>query len=227
MWSNMQPGHGTGFKSNGISNQYSLSFGPELSFAHSMSAKLGKRVAIIKYALGGSGLKEGVGYSNWAPDFSEGDGINQYDNALATIRAAMYDRDIDDDGIADTLIPSGIIWMQGEADAHHSEASANAYQANLKRLMDLLRAALHTDDLPVVIGKINRSGQEEGQMPYIDTVLKAQQDYVASDSCAAYVPDTENYGFSDPWHYDSEGFIKMGQAFAREMYKLQQSCTIK
>ena len=43
--------------------------------------------------------------------------------------------------------------MQGEADAQHSQESADAYLFNLKRLMNLFRAALRQDDLPVIIGK--------------------------------------------------------------------------
>lgn len=230
MWSNLQPGHGTGFKSNGIQNEYSERFGPELTFGITMAEKTGKNIAIIKYALGGSGLGIGVGFGNWAPDFNEGKGINQYDHALTTIKAAMYDHDIDNDGIKDTLIPMGIVWMQGEADAQQSIDSANAYGANLKRLMDLLRAALLTDDLPVVLGKINRSNLPgyEDQMPFIETVQKAHLEYSKTDKCAAYATDSENYKFipTDGWHYDSEGFIKMGKAFAREMIKLNKKCKL-
>ena len=61
--------------------------------------------------------------------------------------------DINGDGIKDELISSGIIWMQGEADAQHSQESADAYLFNLKRLMNLFRVALRQDDLPVIIGK--------------------------------------------------------------------------
>ena len=97
-----------------------------------------KKRAIIKYAVGGTGLHLKTGYGNWSPDFREGDGNNQYDFALNTFRNALSVSDIDGDGEADTLIPAGIIWMQGEADAHASAACANAYFNNLTRLMGYL-----------------------------------------------------------------------------------------
>ncbi len=230
MWSELQPGHGTGFKSNGFKNIYSLRFGPELSFAHSLLKTTDRRVAIIKFATGGTGLSEGVGYANWAPDFNLGNGNNQYDYALSTIRTALSDQDIDNDGNNDTLIPKGIIWMQGEADAHHSKEAAEAYQAQLSRLIDLLRAALHTDDLPVVIGQSSKpeSGAEEDIMPFISIVQQAQDKYARGDSCATIIKDFAPYERTDGgWHFTSEGYLKMGERFAHEVLKLQKACEVK
>ncbi len=72
--------------------------------------------------------------------------------------------------------------------------------------MELLRAALRVDDLPVVIGKITDSGMSDDGtvMDYIDTVQKAQQDFVANDECAAYVTVTDDLSYlDDGWHYDT------------------------
>ncbi len=52
-------------------------------------ARRAARIAIIKYALGGSGLADGVGFGNWHPDFSKGAGLNQYDHALKTLRTRL------------------------------------------------------------------------------------------------------------------------------------------
>ncbi len=117
--------------------------------------------------------------------------------------------------------------MQGEADAHHSQAAADAYAGNLKRLMDLLRAALRTDDLPVVIGRITDSGMaDDGKvMDYIETVQAGQQAFVAGDACAAYVTVADELPHSDDaWHYQSDGYIAMGVAFAEAMRQLQDNC---
>ena len=228
IWQPLQPGFGTGFKTDGITNQLSNRFGPELFFGHTVAQQSDNtNVAIIKYALGGSGLAEGVGYSNWHPDFSEGAGLNQYDNALKTLRNEFAQSDIDGDGIADRLVPSGIVWMQGEADAYDSQAAADEYRANLERLMDLLRAAMRVYDLPVVIGKITDSGMSEdgSVMDYIETVQKAQQDFVKSDSCAEYVTATDDLPYlDDGWHYNTEGFIRLGIAFGEPMIELEQRC---
>ncbi len=228
LWARLTPGFGTGFKTDGKANMLSNRFGPELLFGQTLAARnADENIAIVKYALGGSGLSMGVGYGNWHPDFVEGQGLNQYDNALKTLRGASAVADIDGDGEPDRLIPAGIVWMQGEADAWDSQAAADAYGANLARLMDLLRAAMRVDDLPVVIGKITDSGMaEDGTvMDYIGTVQDAQQAFVDTDECAAYVTATEDIGYlDDAWHYDSDGFVRLGKAFADAMMELEEEC---
>lgn len=227
-WQPLEPGFGTGFSTDGKTNRLSDRFGPELLFGRMMAERSpGEKIAIVKYALGGSGLAEGVGFGNWHPDFSDGAGINQYDHALKTLRNAFAQTDIDGDGAADRLIPSGIVWMQGEADAYQSQASADQYRANLERLMNLLRAALRVDDLPVVIGRITDSGMaDDGSvMDYIATVQQAQRDFVDDDACAAYVTITDELRhLDDAWHYDTDGFVKMGTAFADAMIELEKRC---
>jgi len=143
------------------------------------------------------------------------------------MRNALAHTDIDGDGVTDRLIPSGIVWMQGEADAYDSQAAADDYRVNIERLMDLLRAALRVDDLPIVIGKITDSGMSEDGtvMDYIETVQRAQQDFVTSDDCAAYVTVTDDLAYlDDGWHYDTEGFVRLGIAFAEAMQDLEQKC---
>lgn len=228
IWAPLQPGYGMGFSTDGTTNQLADRFGPELFFGRTIASRSsGTKIAIIKYALGGSGLADGVGFGNWYPDFSKESGLNQYDNFLKTLRNAFGHIDIDGDGVADRLLPAGIVWMQGEADAYDSQAAADAYGANLKRLMDLLRAALRVDDLPVVIGKITDSGMaDDGTvMDYIATVQTAQAEFVRRDPCAAYVTETENLGYlDDGWHYNTDGFVRLGTAFAAAMLELEGRC---
>ncbi|MBL1213199.1 MAG: hypothetical protein HND52_07580 [Ignavibacteriae bacterium] len=224
IWAPLKTGFGYEFSSDGEQNFYSKRFGPELSFGKRIAELENHNpIAIIKYAKSGSAIEIGASkYGSWNPDFFEGDGINQYNNFLTTLRNAISDRDIDNDGYEDKLIPAGIIWMQGESDAYHSEETAEKYEANLKRMMDLFRAALRTDDLPVVIGMITDSGQDDDGkvMDYYDIVTKAQKEYAAKDKNAAIVTETENYKYSDRWHYDSEGFLKLGKEFAEKVFNL-------
>lgn len=149
--------------------------------------------------------------------------VNQYDHFLATLRNAFTVSDIDNDGEMDRLLPAGIVWMQGESDAG-SEDVARAYEANLKRLMDLIRAALREDDLRVVIGRISESGNDQyEQQPngrvweFGDIVRQAQAEFVVKDGNAALVTSTDAYGYSDPWHYDSAGYLDLGRKFAEAM----------
>jgi hypothetical protein len=224
IWAPLKMGFGYEFSSDGKMNYYSERFGPELSFGKRIAElENDNPIAIIKYAKSGSAIEIGASkYGSWDPDFFEGNGINQYDNFLTALRSAFSNRDIDNDGYEDKLIPAGIIWMQGESDAYRSEETAKKYEANLKRMMDLFRAALRVDDLPVVIGMITDSGQDEDGkvMDYYDIVAKAQKDYTAKDKNASIVTSTENYNYSDRWHYDSAGFLKMGRESAETVHNL-------
>ena len=86
IWEPLQPGHGTGFTSDGEANAHSDRFGPELAFGATLrTLQPESRLAIIKYSRGGSGLALDIGFGSWEPDFAGGNGINQYDNALTTI----------------------------------------------------------------------------------------------------------------------------------------------
>jgi len=229
IWSALTPGFGAGFSYDGTENQLSERFGPELTFGLQM-AQLNpeSNIAIVKFARGGSSLSLGApNFGTWDPDYGEKNGRNQYDNALTAIAQSFSEDDIDGDGRPDRLHPKGIVWMQGESDAI-DQGPAQIYQINLKRTMDLLRAALRDDDLPVVIGRITDSGmdEEDGQvMDHIALVQQAQAEFVQSDSCAAYVTEINDYSHSDDaWHYDSDGYVKMGRAFAKAMHGLAENC---
>jgi len=224
IWAPVEPGHGYLFETSGISNTLSDLFGPELSFANAMK-KDDEKIGIIKYSFGGTSLYPGAGYGDWNSDQMR---RNHYDNALSTINNAFEVKDINGDGRLDKLIPHGIIWMQGESDAEYSQESADSYLENLKNLMALLRAALRDENLPVVIGKINDSYMTpDGKptQPFIEIVQSAQKEFTNMDKCASYVTEIESYEFSDDaWHYDSDGFIRMGIAFAKAVKKLESEC---
>lgn len=228
LWEPLKPGHGMGFVTDGSANTLSERFGPELAFGKRAAELFPDHgIAIVKYSKGGTSLIEGgSGFGNWEPDSELGGGINQYDHALATLRNALADQDIDGDGKPDTLIPAGIAWMQGEADAYEDPVAARAYRQNLKRIMDLFRAALRTDDLPVVLGRIVDSGRDEDGllMDYSPVVQAAQGEFAAADRCAALVDISEDIAWSDDWHYDSHSYIRLGKAFAEALHDLAPHC---
>jgi hypothetical protein len=225
LWEALKPGHGMGFSSDGRSNILTDRFGVELSFAERLVELYpGKKIALIKYSRGGTSIDSlaAGGFGSWEPDFHGLTGINQYDHFLATMRNAMAVRDVNGDGSDDVLIPCGILWMQGESDAFWTEEIADQYYQNLRRLMDLLRAALWTDDLPVVIGKISDSGNDEdGKVwAYCEIVQNAQEKYARTDGNAVIIRSTGSYRYSDPYHYNSEGYIDLGKQFANGIYGL-------
>jgi len=225
-WENLKAGHGTGFYADASANHLSDRFGIELSFAkHLQKLYPGEKIALIKYSRSGSSIDSSAArwFGSWEADFKGGQGVNQYDHFLSTIRHASDTRDIDGDGINDYFKPCGIIWMQGESDAL-DEAVALRYHANLKRLMDLIRAALREDNVPVVIGKISDSGDDkDGKVwDFGELVQYAQEKYAITDKRAAIVRSTQNYKYSDPYHYNSAGYIDLGIRFAEAVYRLNK-----
>ena len=228
LWASLDPGHGTNFTTDGAQNTLSDRFGPELTFGTTMAElRPDERIAIIKFSRGGTSLVHGVsGYGSWDPDYNEKNRRNLYDQTLTAIRTAMTTRDIDGDGATDTLAPAGIVWMQGEADAFDDWAASREYDLNLARLMSLLRAALHEDDLPVVIGRIKDSGDtaETRVMKYSPEVRAAQARFAANDVCAEMVTASDDFSFFDGWHYLSRDYIALGEAFAKSMHDLERSC---
>jgi hypothetical protein len=229
LWAPLQPGHGVGFRSDGRVNAYSERFGCELSLGRRLrELEPDAGVALIKYSREGTSIAAAAAgtWGCWDPDFAGGEGvgtgINQYDHFLATIRNAFAARDIDGDGEPDLLIPAGIVWMQGESDAARGgEVTARRYEANLKRLMDLIRAALHVRNLPVVIGRISDSGHGGKPMwTHGGLVRAAQAAFCEKDPAAALVTSTDCYRYSDPWHYDNTGYLDLGREFAEALVKL-------
>ncbi|MBD3268089.1 hypothetical protein GF373_15600 [bacterium] len=240
VWAELRPGHGVGFTSDGEKNTYSDRFGIELTFARRLrELHPGEPIALIKYSKGGTSIAvDAAGqFGCWDPDFEQGQGagkgVNQYDHFLATVRHALSHKDIDRDGEADRLIPAGIVWMQGESDAAHGQAIAQEYRANVTRLMDLIRAAFRHDDLPVVIGRISDSGNDkkygdnDGRVwNHGDIVRTAQALFVNNDPYAALVTSTDQYDYSDPWHYDTAGYIDFGRQCAAAVASIPRAAGV-
>ncbi len=228
VWTELRPGHGAGYESDGRTVSRSDRFGVELTFARTLrKLRPQANIAVIKYSRGGTSIDQDAAgrFGCWDPDYTLNGGVNQYDSFLATLRNAAGVLDIDGDGSRDTLIPAGIVWMQGESDAAYTEPIARRYRSHLTRLMNLIRAALRVDDLPVVIGRISDSGRDEEENDgkvwnYGHIVRAAQEAFVRADTSAALVTTTDNYDYSDKWHYDTEGYIDLGAQFAKAMHRL-------
>ncbi|MDM8001762.1 MAG: sialate O-acetylesterase [Bacteroidota bacterium] len=226
MWSTLCPGHGVGFSSDGTNNSYSDRFGVELTFAEKMKELFpDEKIAIIKYSRGGTSIDTAAagGAGAWLPGYTGGNGVNQYDHFLATVKGALAAGDIDGDGKKDVLIPSGIIWMQGESDANN-EYATSIYKENLAMLIDSIRNVFSAPGMPVAIGRISESHNDADSIVWTwgDAVRDAQAKYVAEDGKAALVTSTDNYSYSDPWHYNSEGYIDLGRKFAEAIAAIRQ-----
>lgn len=223
-------------------------FGPEISFGREILRQHpNENIALLKVARGGSALdvEAAFEFGSWAPDYNGGEGpgqgINIYDHFLAAVRHATAVRDIDGDGTDDILVPAGIVWVHGETEAGRgSEAAARRYKGNLKQFMDLARAALRIDDLPVVISEVGDSGMIEEAMTlfgddfgyepgpngefykHAPIILGAQAAFVDGDANAALVSaDGVEFG-SDGVHYNAAGLVELGHRLATAMAELER-----
>lgn len=227
VWAKLQPGHGVGFKYNEGSNMLSQKFGLELSFALALQEKYpDEKIAIIKYSKGGTSIDSLAAsyFGCWEPNFRAKKGINQYDHFLNTVKLA-FKTSGEIKKKNEIFEPMGILWMQGESDAEYDEEIANRYYGHLNNLMNLIRAAFHKDDIPIVLGKISDSGLDEDGIiwDYGDIIQYAQEKFVKEDKNAAIVRSTKHYKYSDQWHYDSNGYINLGKKFAEKIIWLESN----
>lgn len=222
-WVPVTPGFGTGYAVRNGEPLPGGRFGLELSFAHRMRELDPKTpIAILKYGKGGSSIDLRVrgGAGSWDTVY---EGLNQYDHAMAAFEAATTERDVDGDGETDRFEPAGIVWMQGETDATN-EQTARMYKVNLLMLISSLRLEMGQPDLPVVIGRISDSRVQSGEgrvWAFGDTVRALQAEFVAEDKHAALITSTDEYGYSDPYHYDTAGYLDFGEKVAEAMHQLQ------
>jgi len=195
-WTTLRPGQGVD----------SSSIGPELLFGHDMAqAQPGEKIALIKYALGGTCI-----YDYWRPPSAGGTigmfytGFINFVNTALNALDAAYEPEI-----------VGMIWMQGEQDAVY-EYSALVYEQNLTYLIGDFRNEFDVANMPFVIGQIH-----DVAWPYSHIVRPAQVN-VGQTVPNTAVFDTLDIPIYIPHgHYTTEGQIILGQRFAKAMGELE------
>jgi hypothetical protein len=177
------------------------SFGPELSFGHELSRAMPDRnIILVKHAVGGTSLD-----GHWNPNRRG----RLYDQLLGDYRAAIQGR---------TVELGGVLWSQGGADAK-AEASARAYAANLKELIETFRKDLEARDLPFYIGGARpedpTSSAVKAKFPHMEVVRAAFVDAQRNVPHVRLVSTVDLTMRSDGIHYDTAGQLEFGKRFAR------------
>lgn len=195
-WLSLAPGFGAD----------SEKFGPEVSFGRAVKdAYPDDEIYLIKYAVGGTTL-----YNDWSPE-GEGEGGPQYQQFMATTRAALAN--LEADGIDFKVC--GMLWMQGETDADDRQGAA--YEANLLAFIAHMREQFEVPAMPFIIARILPFyGAETGDNTLVRT---AQEDVADSDKAAAWF-DTDDYELLNAGHYGTEGLLRMGQDFFQSLQSL-------
>jgi hypothetical protein len=193
----------------------SSEFGPEVTcgagYQDLVVMDASTRVAIVKYARGGTSL-----LSDWKPGgdgTAAGDG-DDYVTFQQTVSVGMAALAALYTNAAITI--DGMTWMQGESDA----SSASTYRTNLAAFIADVRATIRAD-LPFVIGRLS-TGQTAIAAAELAVLRAAQEDVAAADPWTGLV-DTDMCPIqsSDRLHFDAAGQQMLGYAFAFQLFYLQ------
>lgn len=187
-------------------------FGPEITLGRKLadlwSGETGTRVALIKYANGGTNLAvdwKANGTNTTTADGPEYATFQQTVTAGLAALAAAYP--------AATLDLQGMVWLQGESDAVASYAPS--YQANLTTFITDVRAT-YGSHLPFVIARLS-SGQTNLTASYLAQVRAAQDAVAAADPRTGIIL-TDGLGLnSDNLHFNAASQQSIGNSFAGEI----------
>lgn len=168
-------------------------FGPEVSFAHAISAKYPKKtINIIKFAPGGCLMKD------WLKS----------DYHYQTLKKQLYriSKKV-------ALNPSAVFWMQGERDTK-SVQLAKTYPTDLKKLIGMLRKDLKKPKLAFIIARISIP---EAFRPAVKEVRQAQEK-VSKEMPFVRIFNTDLLNKnSDKVHFSTQGQLQLGQLFAKAL----------
>ena len=189
-------------------------FGPEITCGHDyanyVATDPSTRVAIVKFAIGGTSL-----ISGWKPGgdaTTAGDGPNYVtfqqtvSNGMAALKA-LYT------GAVVTI--DGMTWMQGESD----DTVASTYRTNLTAFIADVRMTIQTN-LPFIIARLS-SGQTYLSSNGLAVIRAAQASVAAADPWSGLV-DTDSFPLNaDALHFSASGQQMLGSAFAYQLLYLQ------
>lgn len=189
-------------------------FGPEVSAGKDIADTLGyPRVAVVKHAVGATGLAPSLVEQDWYP--------YSYELALQLLTrvqdaAAVMPTQLGASGKA-----SAFFWMQGETDGNSSDAAVN-YQTRLGEFITLARVAYQQPNMPFIMGQVNPSTYA----PYWYTVQAAQVAVARADHPRTVLVLTDDLARHwDDLHYNSAGTVELGKRFAHAYRQLTLGST--
>jgi len=200
------------------------SFGPEIAFGHDMEQAMpGAAIAIVKYAVGGTGIARSVDYTdyipavagfndkgrNWRPPTDGREPGALYRALIANFRNAVSA--LERDGRKWEL--TGFVWMQGEHEGGISRKMAEDYEKLLSDFIKSVRTDLQAPSLPFAIGQVNSH-----TWAYGDIARKCQAEVCRKDRNALLVETVDLPRVSgDAAHFTADGMLTLGSRFAQAM----------
>lgn len=173
--------------------------GPGMSFALELvETNESIVIGLIPAACGGSSIQK------WVPGaYHDQTESHPYDDAIARTRKAMQYGEL-----------KGILWHQGESNAHRK--GAQDYEERLEALILRFRTELDVDEVPFVIGQLGQFSRWPWHK-WLKTVDQAQRSVAAELPNVAFV-SSEGLGAKDRHHFNAEAQREFGQRYA-EVYR--------
>jgi pimeloyl-ACP methyl ester carboxylesterase len=206
-------------------------FGPEIGFALTMSGMVpGERIAIIKYAVGATGIARSKDYHDYIPGFEKFDdkGENWSPPAKGEQAGLLYQELIKNIKTAlDSLnrrgvsyVISGFLWMQGEHEAGISKKMAEDYDVLLSQFRKSIRGDLRLKRLPFVVGEINSHSWAFGDLARESQAKACREDKHTILIKTIDLPRGSVGGLA---HFDADGMMELGKRFSRGLFGVNMS----
>lgn len=216
-------GEVTGFVSQNSSPRYnftdvklgqgngSRTFGPEIGIAEATHEKYNGKLFLIKYACGGSNLKD-----DWARRKSP-----MYGRFIDYVKLQMGN--LAKKGYSPTI--KAFCWMQGEGDSY--KGYYDQYKDNLrgflKNVRDDLRDLAGNKDIPFIDAGISDAEiweySAQVNQAKKEFAEESENNYFIDTIAAGLHTDHEPAGNIDTAHYDSDSEIQLGHLFAEAFEK--------
>jgi len=199
-------------------------FGPEISFAHAMEQALpGATIAIVKYAVGGTGIARSEDYTDYIPVVAgyNDKGRNWHPPTDGREAGALYRALITNVRNAVSALErgekpwelSGFVWMQGEHEGSISRKMAENYERLLSDFIQSVRKDLQSPALPFAIGQVNSH-----TWAYGDIARKCQVEVCRKDKRTFLVETLDLPRVNgDAAHFTADGMLTLGSRFAEAM----------
>lgn len=205
-------------------------FGPEIGFAMSMHKEMpGEKIAIIKYAVGATGIAWSKDYSDYIPGYENfnDQGVNCYPQSDSKPGGVLYQDLMQNVKTAlDSLQKqgftyeiAGFLWMQGEHEAGLSKKMAEQYDVLLDIFRKSVRCDLHSNDMPFIVGEINSHDWAFGDIARESQVKACNKD---SRTILIKTTDLPREGVGGTAHFDADGMLLLGERFAQGVLKLHE-----
>ena len=206
-----------------LDDPFKQSFGPEIGMAITLSNALpGEEIAIIKYAVGGTGIARSENYSDYIPALNGFDdkGVNWHPASDNKQSGSLYVGLIDNIKKALASLENenqqyeicGFLWMQGEHESGISKKMADDYGSLLSTFRMAVRKDLNLKKLPFVVGEINSH-----TWAFADMARNKQKKSCLRDRHSVLIQTTDlpRGGSGGEAHFTSDAMLELGERFAQ------------